>query len=157
MFGETFRPHVNGVFKGTQGQTTIIDIESDENLHLILANIYAPSGGTRTKERKSFFSQLEDTLRGLNGENIILGGDFNCVLNDLDRSHTVTYRDQSRNSLKQLLSELKLEDAWRLQNPDKCVFTQHSHLGSASRINRIYTPRVLRNCILNRYNAMCPL
>ena len=154
---ETFRPHVNGVFKGTQGQTTIIDIESDENLCLILANIYAPSGGTRTKECKSFFSQLEDTLRGLNGENIILGGDFNCVLNDLDRSHTVTYRDQSRNSLKQLLSELKLEDAWRLQNPDKRVFTHHSHLGSASRRQNLHSESAQKLHFKYRYNAVCPL
>ena len=26
LFGETFRPRVNGVFKGTQGQNIIIDI-----------------------------------------------------------------------------------------------------------------------------------
>ena len=87
---------MNNVFKGTQGQTIIIDIDTDENSRLIMANIYAPSGGTRQKERKSFFSKLEDTLRDLNSENIILGGDFNCVLNnELDRSHAVTYRDQS--------------------------------------------------------------
>ena len=103
---ETFQPRVNGVFKGTQGQSIIIDIESDENLQLILANIYAPSGGTRQTERKTF-TNLESTLGDLNCENIILGGDFNCVLNnDLDRSHAVTYRDQSRNSLKHLLTEL---------------------------------------------------
>ena len=107
LFGETFRPRVNGVFKGTQGQSIIIDIESDENLQVILANIYAPSGGTRQTERKTFFTNLESTLGDLNCENIILGGDFNCVLNnDLDRSHAVTYRDQSRNSLKHLLTEL---------------------------------------------------
>ena len=39
LFGETFRPHVKGVLKGTQGQSIIIDIESDENFKLILANI----------------------------------------------------------------------------------------------------------------------
>ena len=68
---------------------------------------------------------------------------------DLDRSHAVTYRDQSCNSLKHLLTELNLEDAWRLHNPDEQVFTHHSHLGSASRTDRIYTARTLRNCILN--------
>ena len=53
LFGETFRARVNGVFKGMQGQNIIIDIESKENLRLILANIYAPSGCTRQKERKT--------------------------------------------------------------------------------------------------------
>ena len=96
LFGETFRPRVNGVFKGMQGQNIVIDIESDENLRLILANIYAPSGGTRQKECKYFFSKLEETLRDLNCENINLGGDFNCVLNDLDKSHAVMYHDQSQ-------------------------------------------------------------
>ena len=54
---ETFRPRVNGVYKGTQGQNIIIDIEKEENLRLILANIYTPSGGTWQKERKSLFLQ----------------------------------------------------------------------------------------------------
>ena len=49
---------MNGVVKGTQGQTVIIDIDTDENSRLILANIYAPSGGTRQKEPKSLFSKL---------------------------------------------------------------------------------------------------
>ena len=41
----------------------------------------------------------------------------------------MTYRDQKRNSLKHLLTELNLEDTWRLHNPDEQVFTHHSHLG----------------------------
>ena len=156
MFGETFRPRVNGVFKGTQGQNTIIDIESEENLHLILATIYAPSGGTWQKERKSFFSKLEETQRDLNCENLILARDFNCVLNnDLDRGHAVMYRDQSRNSLKHLLTGLNLEDAQRLHNPDEQVFTHHSHLGSVSHIDRIYTPQNLRNSVLNTEITPC--
>ena len=72
---------MSGVFKGMQGQTVMIDIDTDENSRLILANIYAAWGGTQQKEQKSFFSKLENTLRDLNCENIILGGDFNCVLN----------------------------------------------------------------------------
>ena len=40
-------------------------------------------------------------------------------------------------------------DSWRLHNPDEQVFTHHSHLGSASRIDRMYSPRTLRNCVLN--------
>ena len=43
LFGENFSPPVNGVFKGTQGQTVTIDIDTDENSRLILANIYVPS------------------------------------------------------------------------------------------------------------------
>ena len=114
LFGETFKPQVNSVHKGAQGQSVIIEIEGEENLHFTLANIYAPSAGTRQKELKTFFANLETTLGDLNCENIILGGDFNCVLNNnLDRSHEVTYRDQSRSSLKQLIARLSLEDLWR--------------------------------------------
>ena len=147
---ENFSPPINGVFKGTQGQTVTINIDTDENSRLILANIYAPLWGTWQIERKSFFFKLENTLRDLNCENIILGGDFNCVLNkELDRSHAVTYQEQSSNSLKHLLAELKLEDGWRLHNPDEQVFTHHSHLGSASHIDHIYTSRILRNSVWN--------
>ena len=39
---ENFSPPINGVFKGTQGQTVTIDIDTDENSRLIRANIYAP-------------------------------------------------------------------------------------------------------------------
>ena len=61
----------------------------------------------------------------------------------------------SRNSLKHLLAELNLEDAWRLHNPYEQVFTHHSHLGSASRIDRIYISRILRNSVSNTEITQC--
>ena len=37
---------------------------------------------------------------------IILGGDFNCVLDPLDRSNPVNYVEKTANNLKAVLSSL---------------------------------------------------
>ena len=72
------------------------------------------------------------------------------MLNDsLDHSHAITYRDPSKQALKHMLAELSCEDIWHLHHPDEKTFTHRSHLGSAARIDRIYTSRQIRNSIIS--------
>lgn len=64
----------------------VVIIESI-NIPYALCNVYAPSGGTHKSVRKEFFPRLEQTLKDLNLTNYIIGGDFNCILDDsLDRN-----------------------------------------------------------------------
>ena len=46
------------------------------------------------------------------------------------------------------MRELCCEDIWRLHHPDGRVFTHRTTLGTASRIDRLYTPRDFRHSIL---------
>jgi exonuclease III len=47
------------------------------NIHIV--NMYAPSATAKRKDREDFFNQeLTDLLYGA-GDNILIGGDFNCT------------------------------------------------------------------------------
>ena len=82
-------------------------------------NIYAPN---ETSEKKLFFENLYKQLISMKidqEDNIIIGGDWNTVLNgkidkkggrDLLSENVVT-------EMNNLISELDLEDIWRIKNP----------------------------------------
>ena len=157
LFSENFTPTVSHILKDLNGRAITV-IANDGNSTFALCNVYAPSGGVNKTARKDFFQNLKTILIDLNVniDYYIIGGDFNCVLNDaLDRSTAITYRDPSKQALKHLLSELSCEDIWRLHHPDEQTFTHRSHLGTASCIDRIYTPRQLRNSVISTDIQSC--
>ena len=62
----------------TEGQVTGSKIDFHGTI-IFLLNVYAPSGANKKKDREEFFrDELIFYLRG-NCENLIMGGDFNCV------------------------------------------------------------------------------
>ena len=76
---------------------------------------------------------------------IILGGDFNSVLDPCDRSSPITYVEKTAYNLKAVLSSYALEDIWRVQNPSSKEFTFSSSCSSFSRIDKFYTFRNFRD------------
>ena len=76
---------------------------------------------------------------------IILGGDFNCVLDPLDRSNPVNYVEKTANNLKAVLSSYALGDSWCIKNPSSKEFTFSSSPGSLSWIDKFYTSRNFGN------------
>ena len=85
---------------------------------MILGNFYAPTGGLDgIAKRKEFFNDVSNVLDNYPQDvPIILGGDFNCVLDPSDRSSPVTYVEKTAYNLKAVLSSYALEDIWRVQN-----------------------------------------
>ncbi len=139
------------------GHYVILDLSIDDN-RFILVNIYAPTGGKDgIAGRKQFLQNLQKDLdKYPRIFPFIVGGDFNCVLNnDLDRSCNVAYVDQTVLYLKSFLTHFNLEDIWRTQNPTKKEFTYLSPLGSFSRLDKFYTSREFRdkftNCFINSF------
>ena len=65
----------------------------------------------------------------------------------LDRSISTRRLDPSLRQLTSLKHMFQLEDTWRKKNPGVVDFTFHSPTGAQSRIDRIYTPRLIRNLI----------
>ena len=87
LFSDKFQPTISQIVQDDNGPYIIVIIESLDNIPYALCNVYAPSGGTHKSLRKEFFSQLEQTLKDFNLTNYIIGGDFNCILDDsLDRN-----------------------------------------------------------------------
>jgi exonuclease III len=101
-----------------------------KGLHII--NIYAPSGTARRMEREQFYStELPQLLQDRHGD-LIIGGDFNCVIAPAD----TTGNYNTSRTLTEMIRGLKLTDTWT-QNPNRPTYTHFSPAG-ASRIDRIY-------------------
>lgn len=127
----------------TNGRYLAITIEIDE-LRSKIINIYAPN---KPADRIKFFKELkENILRyqsiDTNRNELIIGGDFNCVLEaNLDRRSTVNdvaqKPDQGATQLVELMSEAELEDVWRRRHPTVKRYTYFKpNSKTASRIDK---------------------
>ena len=82
---------------------------------LTLVNIYAPNNDNPT-----FFQNLLDRILSFECEEVIMGGDFNLVM-DFQKDKKGGNATTHRNSLKEvqnIANSLDLTDVWRTLNPD---------------------------------------
>ena len=101
-------------------------------------NVYAPSGAENRKEREDFFNIDVPHLIPPNDTEMILAGDFNCVLAHED---CTGQRNYSR-TLKRMVCGVGLIDVGAA-TPTRIIYTHFTSTG-ASRIDRIYVTRNLR-------------
>jgi exonuclease III len=115
------------VSKDTDGKFVIIVIECDRTKYTLI-NIYAPTQ-LNENEQIMFLHTLRDELVLHEYENIILGGDFNIVLNPcLDKKGgniNINRNARYRKELTTFIETLNLCDVWRNRNADKFNFTWH--------------------------------
>lgn len=85
------------------------------NVPVILANIYTPNW-----DNVEFFRELLSLLHELNNHQLILGGDFICVLQPtLDRSRpTSRMMDNSAQYMNSFLQAYWIVDPWTLKDPN---------------------------------------
>ena len=105
-------------FSDQEGRYIIIDMKIDKILTLV--NIYAPNNDNPT-----FFQNLLDRILSFECEEVIMGGDFNLVM-DVQKDKKGGNVTMHRNSLKEvqnMVNSLDLIDAWRTLNPDAKRFT----------------------------------
>ena len=70
---------------------------------------------------------------------MIIGGDFNCIDNVLDKLNCSAVPTPDKASLVTLMSDFSLVDVWRKQNPRAISFTwSNSDRTQASRIDRFF-------------------
>jgi exonuclease III len=101
----------------------LLELDNFDFEYLITVNVYAPNG---YKERKTFFDNLWPIVKEFSVQNkcneIIVAGDFNCVLDDKDRNTdqiSSNKNDKSSEALQKGMDELNLIDCWNLLNPQK--------------------------------------
>ena len=107
-------------------------------LHLV--NVYAPASATYS-ERDLFFQEelLFYLINNLN--NLILGGDWNCVTSDRDCNSRNIHVSKS---LLNIVRQLRCKDAWFIKNNN--IEYSYVRADYGSRIDRIYVKN-LANCI----------
>ncbi len=112
----------------------IIVLGSINSKQITLVNLYAPN-----HDDPLFFQKVFKLIPSISESNIIIGGDFNCVLdNMLDRqpSQIASVTSKSNAMLKQYMQSLNIVDIWRILNPSDRDFSFYSHVHkSYSRID----------------------
>lgn len=106
-----------------QGRIVVAKVHV-KHRNIALVSVYAPNGF-----EGEFFDHLTKTLLDLPDFKLIIGTDFNAVLDPtLDRSGQTATLEQEKTSkaLKKLLENLGLVDLWCLFNPNVLDFTHMS-------------------------------
>lgn len=95
------------------------------NTPLILANVYTPNC-----DDEHFFSTFFASLPDLNTHNLIMGGDFNCVLDPkLDRSsNKIQSLTKSAKLIRSFLNTYKITDPWQFKYPSSRSYSFFSHV-----------------------------
>jgi exonuclease III len=129
-----------------------------DGTEFVLINIYAPSNG---RERREFWIHLRTTMQPLPCP-VILGGDFNCVLNNaFDRVGPSSGIDDRARQLEHLVQQWGLVDGNCYQQPrtlgrrDIAEYASQHHTYSytsegaceSSRLNRFYVSAEARKWI----------
>jgi exonuclease III len=99
---------------------------------LRLVNVYAPAGTAKRSDKKRFFSFELPILLYAATQGVLLGGDFNCVLQPSDTTSTFN----TSRALTEVIRGLELSDAWS-QDLQRPVYTHFSPKG-ATRFDCFY-------------------
>ena len=109
LFNKHFSFDVQCVLENERMLAVNIQLE-DKKLHIV--NIYAPN---IRHERNIFFNDLKTYISKITNENIIVCGDFNCVLNNtLDIVSGGKHNDTDVALFQRTIEELSLIDHWRI-------------------------------------------
>lgn len=89
----------------------------------VFVNIYAPN---EPKHQIFFLNELSNSfLKEYINDNVVLGGDFNCVTNSLDKKGGKPFDGKKASvlELQTLIKANNLIDSWRFKNPNSYGFT----------------------------------
>ena len=102
-----FTGTVSNVKISNQGRYIVFDLKV-EGLDYTCVAIYAPN-----KDTPQFFREIDETLLN-RGENKIIIGDFNLVLNEeLDRAGSTYNNHKSKQALQNIIEHYELCEVWR--------------------------------------------
>ena len=95
------------------------------NKPTVVINIYAPNGDI---DKENFFDEILNKIKDIDCDNIILGGDFNCVLdNNKDIITGQGHKPETVRKFNDLIDRCDLYDTWRLFNPETKEYTWSRH------------------------------
>lgn len=121
LFSNKFEYKVHNVIRDDDGHFLLLDIEFLKK-RITLANVYGPS----SRDSPEFFNTLGTKLEQLGNDYVVMGGDWNVVLDcKLDsRNYTsVLNRPRSRNAIMDLMVKFDLIDVFRTLYPAQRRYT----------------------------------
>ena len=164
MIGSHGTSHSRGVmilFK-SKLDVNIEQIISDKNHRYILAealvegekfvflNIYPPNDQT---QQVQFLRGLSNSvLNKYAGERIVLGGDLNCVMNEIDKRSGRSFEQKKTviQEMKTLMGTHNLIDTWSCKHPNKQAFTwNNSSKKIYCRLDYLFISKSMESAIQN--------
>lgn len=127
--------------KDDEGRVIYLQVKIN-GVQVTLCNIYAPN-----EENPDFFHKLNKLVGNDGGCPMIIGGDFNQVLDGaLDKTTFSNIVPKDRMAIGLLMEDMGLTDIWRLVNPRDREYTFYSHKHkSQSRIDYFLISKELVN------------
>ena len=123
LFKPRLDVNIEKITEDKYGRYILAEIVID-NTKVVLVNFYAPND---PNQQVVFLRELSNNiLSSYHGnENLVLGGDFNCVINTSDKrgGKPVDLKKASTIELITLIKIHNLVDSWRYKNPDSFGFT----------------------------------
>jgi exonuclease III len=132
-----------------EGRILIIKLNID-GVQYSLVNIYAPTQNNQ-KDQKKFYEKLSSYLEDIKDTKIIIGGDFNTVLDPtLDRYRPKTNKPSKIGLMvKGIMQQFNLKDIWRIRNNDVKRYTwkRTSPILQQSRIDYFLISETMEYCV----------
>ena len=101
----------------TKGRYIILELEINDEKYTV-SNIYAPND---ISYKDKYFNELKEILITCNvdeSSNLILGGDWNTILLDINRySMQTSAKDSSLLQVENIIEHFNLCDIWGVRNP----------------------------------------
>ena len=116
-----FKPSLNvdilEITVDKNGRFLVANININQD-NLCLVNIYAPND---QNQQVNFFDKIIDPIRRSSTNNILLGGDFNCPLTEVDKvgGRDILHKKRTIQAIRELCNSFDLVDVWRTQHPNK--------------------------------------
>ena len=102
---------INDSFSDCEGRTVICNM-SIEDKEITLCNLYTPN-----QDCPEFFERIFANLQKVAKDHVIIGGDFNLVLNtDLDRHNSKYNNVHAANYVNAFIDSFNVTDIWRDRN-----------------------------------------
>ena len=130
----------------SEGRIICSTLKIDNKVYVI-CNIYAPN-----HDDAAFFEDVIKTIENTKRyDAIILGGDFNLVMNPkIDRNESDSNHCKAHDVLSEYIDRIQICHAWRIQHPEERKYTWHrwsAHKPSCSRIDMLLIPLGLMDSV----------
>ena len=120
FFNSNFQYKIHRLSRDLEGKYIILDIEMFNKRHTII-NLYGPSD----RDNPFFFDEIIEKIEDMGNESIIIGGDWNVILDMNKDTHRYRggNRPRARAKINEMLDFIKLKDVWRELHPNDKRFT----------------------------------
>ena len=126
MFNNTFEYKIITTIKDDSGNFILIKAIIN-SVEYVLGNIYSPN-----RDDPTFFTNIQTLLYNLDATNLIIGGDWNLLLNpSMDGLNYRTVNNiNAKKEVDNLIVKYNLSDIWRQLHPNSKRYTWHKKINS---------------------------